>query len=183
MIILLGAAGAVLLALARGGRLIRLAEVNLRWFPLLFVPLGLQLLIYTPLADRLALPDWMIRSTYLVSMLVAAVVVARNARLPGFALLLGGLLCNLAVIAANGGFMPVSESARALAGLPPITGSHNNVILMTEFTPLWFLGDLFPIPRVVPLANVFSIGDVLIALGAFGFIHAAMRATVSAPAS
>jgi hypothetical protein len=33
-------------------------------------------------------------------------------------------------------------------------------------TRLWFLGDVFAIPAGWPLANVFSVGDVLILLGA-----------------
>ncbi len=178
MIILVLVGVAALLALARGGSLTRLAEVDLHWFLLLFIPLALQLLIYTPLADRVALPAPL---AYIASMLVAALVVGRNARLPGFALLLAGLLANLAVIAANGGYMPVSESARVVSGLPPIVGSHNNVVPMTDATPLWFLGDIFPIPSIVPLANVFSAGDALIALGAFRFILSATHAPSTAP--
>jgi hypothetical protein len=173
MIILVLVGVAALVAIARGGSLARLAQLDLHWFLLLFVPLALQLLIYTPLAERLALPA---PAVYVTSMLVAALVVARNARQPGFPVLLAGLLANLAVIAANGGYMPVSEAARAASGLPPIAGSHNNVVPMSDATPLWFLGDLFPIPSVVPLANVFSVGDVLIALGACMFILAASRA-------
>lgn len=31
-----------------------------------------------------------------------------------------------------------------------------------ESPTLWFLGDIFAIPASVPLANVFSVGDVII---------------------
>jgi hypothetical protein len=36
---------------------------------------------------------------------------------------------------------------------------------------LAFLGDVFAIPRGWPLANVFSVGDVLIAVGAVVAVH------------
>jgi hypothetical protein len=34
-----------------------------------------------------------------------------------------------------------------------------------------FLGDIFSTPRTWPLANVFSAGDVLLAVGAFLLLH------------
>lgn len=37
---------------------------------------------------------------------------------------------------------------------------------------LLFLGDVFAVPAGSPLANVFSIGDVCMALGVFLLIHA-----------
>jgi hypothetical protein len=36
---------------------------------------------------------------------------------------------------------------------------------------LAFLGDIFATPASVPAANVFSVGDVLLVLGAFIFLH------------
>ncbi|RME44855.1 MAG: hypothetical protein D6791_12135, partial [Chloroflexi bacterium] len=48
---------------------------------------------------------------------------------------------------------------------------HNNSIVATEGTRLRFLTDIFAIPRQVPLANVFSVGDVLIALGGMYFLQ------------
>ena len=44
-----------------------------------------------------------------------------------------------------------------------------------EHARLWFLGDVFAIPASWPLANVFSVGDVLIALGAAWAILATAR--------
>ena len=40
---------------------------------------------------------------------------------------------------------------------------------------LWFLGDVFAVPASWPFANVFSIGDVLIAVGAAWAIVASTR--------
>ena len=41
---------------------------------------------------------------------------------------------------------------------------------------LWFLTDIFALPRWVPFANVFSVGDLLIATGIAVVIVIAMRA-------
>ena len=40
---------------------------------------------------------------------------------------------------------------------------------------LAFLGDVFAVPAGWPLANVFSIGDVLIVIGAVALVHGACR--------
>jgi hypothetical protein len=67
-------------------------------------------------------------------------------------------------IAANGGTLPASRS-RARAGrvhLVPGEFLNSGVLQHPRFA---FLGDVFAIPAGLPLANVFSIGDVLIVLG------------------
>jgi hypothetical protein len=53
----------------------------------------------------------------------------------------------------------------ALTGVAevPITG-YSNVVPMGPDTKLAFLGDIFVFPRPLPLANVFSIGDLLIGI-------------------
>ncbi|MCA1553851.1 MAG: DUF5317 domain-containing protein [Chloroflexi bacterium] len=168
MLVVLLYAVSILIALARGGQPNRFLDLNIRFFYLLFAPLLLQLIIFSPLGASIA-PG--VPVVYLVSMLVAALVVALNLQVPGFPLLLLGLLSNLLVIAVNGGYMPVSMGAREFAGMPAFTGTYNNVIEMTSATPLWFLSDLFPTPRALPFANVFSIGDLLITLGGIIFIQ------------
>ncbi len=68
----------------------------------------------------------------------------------------------------NGGYMPVSPAARALAGLPELVPGQiaNNVVGMGPDTQLYFLTDIFAIPKGIPRSNAFSIGDILIAAGA-----------------
>lgn len=174
MIILVVLVAAIGLALLRGGSLANLSNVRLRFYYLLFVPLGLQLIIFSPLASDLP-PG--VPYAYIASMLVGAVVVWFNRKLPGFGLLLAGLLSNLVVILLNGGFMPVSMAARALAGLPLFRGVYNNVVEMTRDSNLWFLADIIPVPGWLPLGNVFSLGDLLIALGGFEFIRRTLAST------
>ncbi len=111
-------------------------------------------------------------STTLV--LMALVV---NIRQPGFWLITLGALANFTVIVANGGQMPASpEAFAALNGLPVVpTTDFSNSVIAGPGTPFYFLGDLFVLPRPLPFANVFSIGDVLIGLGGAWFIVAVMH--------
>ena len=96
----------------------------------------------------------------------------RNLRQPGMALVALGSLANLAAIGANGGFMPASAEALATAGLPP--GDHLNSIVVAN-PALRPLTDIYAIPADLPMANVFSVGDVLIALGIIWTIAVGMR--------
>jgi Family of unknown function (DUF5317) len=163
-------ASAFVVAILRGGRLSEMANVQFRYFWLLFVPLLIQLVLYTPLSARLSIDLSAMPSIYIISMLAGAVVAWFNRSLPGFPLLLAGLLSNLLVISLNGGYMPVSAEARIISGMTPLVDSANNVSPMTNASVLWILGDTLPVPHFIPLANVFSIGDVLIAAGGVLFV-------------
>jgi Family of unknown function (DUF5317) len=106
------------------------------------------------------------------------VFLAANWRLPGVPLITLGAACNLVAIAANGGVMPASPTALAGAGLPVrAPGFHNSAALADP--RLAFLGDIFHIPAAWPLSNVFSIGDVLIALGILWAVHGICRSRLA----
>ncbi|MGH2757046.1 MAG: DUF5317 family protein, partial [Actinomycetota bacterium] len=82
-----------------------------------------------------------------------------------------GALSNFAAIVANGGVMPASAAAQSAAGIAQEKGAFVNSGVV-EDPKLLFLGDVFAIPESWPvLNNVFSVGDVLIALGALLLIH------------
>jgi hypothetical protein len=66
--------------------------------------------------------------------------------------------------------MPASAAALRASGQMTTTGGFVNSGLLAH-PRLLFLGDVFAIPQWVPLNNVFSIGDVCIALGAVIMIH------------
>jgi MFS family permease len=46
---------------------------------------------------------------------------------------------------------------------------------------LWFLGDVFALPAGFPMANVFSVGDVLIVVGAFILVHCVCGSRLARP--
>jgi uncharacterized protein DUF5317 len=101
------------------------------------------------------------------------VAVWRNLRVPGLALVAIGAISNLAAIVANDGVMPTTQAALSAAGLDPLDGFSNSAVLADP--ALAPLTDIFALPRWLPLANVFSIGDVLIALGIVVVIAIGMR--------
>ena len=69
--------------------------------------------------------------------------------------------------------MPVSPEAVAAMGRLPKEGYSNSRLV--EGTVLGPLTDIFAMPTWIPLANVFSIGDALIGVGAAIAVVAAMH--------
>src|SRR4051812_41632242 len=139
-----------------GGHLSRLADVRLRWALLLPVGLAIQVLIIEVLADA----DIPHRPLHILSYAILGVFVVANLSVPGLGLMgLGGAL-NAVAIVANGGVMPASEHALAVAGLRDDGGFANSAAV--EHPHVAFLGDVFAIPESWPLSNVFSVGDVVL---------------------
>lgn len=147
------------------GRLSRLSEMRPRAPWLLVAGLGMQ-----AGAGLLPLPEIAGRGLHLASYALAAIFVALNLALPGLVLVSLGGASNLAVIVANGGVMPASPSALGRAGVALASSGFSNSEALAHPRLPW-LGDVFALPVSWPLANVFSIGDVLIAIGAFTMIH------------
>jgi hypothetical protein len=169
---------AVIIGLALGfatrGRLSRLANVHIRLWQVALLGFVFQAALFSPLvADdvgRLG-PSLYVVSTTLVTM---ALVV--NLPQHGFGLITLGACLNLAAIVANGGQMPASpEAVAAFAGtaIDSGTGFANSVRMDAAVLP--FLGDIFVLPRPLPFANIFSIGDVLIGVGGAYFIWRTMH--------
>lgn len=161
----------VIVALLRGGRIHTLLTLQIRHLWLFFVPLLLQLIAFSPLGDQLVQGIPLARLLYIPSLFIAATALAFNRQLPGTLWIAIGLVSNALVIALNGGFMPVSAEARALAGMPPLLEREMNVIPMTNGTVLPWLADIIPLPSFLPFANVISVGDVLVAIGGMIFIQ------------
>jgi Family of unknown function (DUF5317) len=162
VIVLLSALAVPLL----GGRLEALAEVRARLAWTLLLALGLQVMsLSLP-----GVPERLRPYIQLASYPVAGVFVIANRRLPGMLLVGLGALLNLVAMSANGGVMPASAAALDQAGLPQHRDSYANSTLVRD-PRLGFLGDVFAIPDPVPLANVFSVGDVCIGLGLVTAVH------------
>src|SRR5262245_2040765 len=132
--------------------------------------LGQVLLFSTPIGDALG-P--LAPAAYVASNLAVLAAVVRNLAIPGLPLVLLGGASNLIAIVANGGFMPVSPDALVAIGRAPREGYTNN--RLTDGVMFAPLTDLFAMPAWVPMANIFSIGDVLIGVGAAIAVVAAMH--------
>ncbi len=175
----------VVVALLRGGSMRQLATLPFRLGWLAVLCLAAQVYVIFAPADRLeaerGLHALMVVGSY--ALLVA--VVWFNRRLPAMPVIGLGLILNLVVILANGGFMPVSREATLAAGtrtpqevvqegvrLP----KSKDVLLSIENTRLWFLSDTIAVPP--PVGRVFSVGDLVLAIGVFALLQSGM-----APAS
>lgn len=181
MLLLYAVAIGLIGGLITGGKLSNLANITVRFWPVALLGLVFQVVLFSsPLAEvvgRLG-PSLYVASTALV---LAALIF--NLRQPGFWLITLGAFLNFLVITANGGQMPASPDALAvLTGTPALPHDNfSNSVVAAPGTPLWFLGDIFVLPRPIPLANVFSIGDVLIGAGGAAFIFRTMHRAPATP--
>jgi hypothetical protein len=149
-----------------GGRLGALVELRLGRVWAVYAALGLAVLgVGLP-----GLPDGL-RSLLLVAAYpVGAVFLVANWRVPGIPLAALGAALNLLAIAANGGVMPASAAALQRAGLPADAPGFQSSAPVAD-PRLAFLGDVFALPASWPLSNVFSVGDMLIAVGLAWGVH------------
>ncbi len=176
MFILVILAVSLMLALFRGGRLDELALLPLRWRGVILTGFLIQVLVFSDFWQAQGELRAVTHLAYLLSLSLLLAALLANFRVSGLPLITLGFCLNFIVIAWNGGFMPSAAGARAVAGLSPLEPGQvaNNSIGMGPGTYLNFLGDVFAIPRWLIFPNVFSIGDVLIAFGAFYLIQRAM---------
>jgi hypothetical protein len=152
-------------ALVLGGRPSRLATVRFRLSWTVPVALGIQLAIFGPIGARLG--PQAVERLHVASYVVLLIFAAANVRLRALVPVLLGLAANATAILANHGLMPVSAGAARTVGIGP--GVHENVIV-GDGARLGFLGDVFALPSELPLANVFSVGDILIGIGMMLFV-------------
>jgi predicted MFS family arabinose efflux permease len=164
MFILGGIVLGVVLAVMLGGRPGRVTQVRFRHAWLVVVAILVQLGVAADPAGAL-MPEQQ-HLVHLVSYGLLLLFAAANLALRPLIPVSVGLILNTIAIAANGGVMPVSGEALAAAGIA--AGPEANV--GARGGELLFLGDVFALPAELPWANVFSIGDLLIALGGAGFI-------------
>jgi len=173
-----GIALGLVLGLLFGGRLDRLADVRLRYLPLLLlaviVRFGTEILLTAGvgMADTLRLPLLVTAYGLLLYTLW------HNRGYPGLALAFVGIAFNAIVIAWNLGYMPVWLPALQASGLPSHLDSPLHVLLNPGtaadfFSRLGPLGDVVPIP-VWPVQNVASVGDLFLSAGLAIFLFATL---------
>jgi Family of unknown function (DUF5317) len=148
-------------------------KLNYLWLVLLaFVPQFV--VVYLPIT-RKHFPDWLVVVCLLASQILLFGFVWLNRRIPGMPILICGLVLNLAVMAANNGFMPISpQTASRLVSKdilldvqPPSRFGTKDILLLPQDTRFEWLADRFLTPTWFPYQAAFSLGDVLIAIGTF----------------
>jgi len=114
------------------------------------------------------------QALFLLSHALLLIFVWRNRRLTGIQIVGLGVLCNLLVILANGGWMPITPETltqinrgSALEQWQPGLhyGYSKDIILLREETRLWALSDILALPHPFPRPTAYSPGDLLLALG------------------
>jgi hypothetical protein len=169
---------ALVLAAVHNRSLAPLTRMRIAAWPFGLAAFGTELaLTSTPLGQHQFGLVW--GPTVWVSALITmALVLARNAWVSSsasrwaWALAALGVVLNVVVVLANDGHMPQSQEARIAAGASAerVAGlasepGWRNVAPMTDASRLVWLGDVLPEPAWLPLHNVMSIGDVLLATG------------------
>jgi len=131
-----------------------------RWPLLIWATLLLQFV-----ALQLSMPHAVAAALHVFTYVSAIAFLWLNRKFPGVILVGIGALSNGLVIALNGGTLPASASAVERAGRGATPEFANSAVLENPVLP--WLGDFFAWPAPMPLANTFSIGDVLIIAGVF----------------
>jgi hypothetical protein len=161
----------VVVGLLLGGRISPLGDIRVRWAPLILAGFVIQVALFQDaVAERVGDLGPVV---YVASTLMVGAAVLRNLALPGVPIVALGAASNLAAILANGGFMPASPAAMAALNKPaPTIYSNSAVVAHPALEPLT---DIFALPSWLPMHNIFSIGDVILAIGIVVVIVAAMR--------
>ena len=159
------------LGLVLGGKAHAIGDLHFRWPWLFIAGLAVQVVLFSDaITERIG---GLGAPIYVVSTALVVAAVLANGRIPGMPIVAIGAGSNLAAIVANGGYMPASPAALgALGKAPALVYSNSAVVLQPVLAPLT---DIFALPRWLPWANIFSIGDLLIGLGVVVVIVAAMR--------
>lgn len=175
MILLLAVVAGLLAGLTRarlgGSGHLRDPELCLVWLvPIAFLPQWL--VFFWPTTSHLT-TDRLAAAVLVSTQLLLLVFAWFNRYQPGFWALGVGLALNLLVITLNDGLMPVSPATLAqLPNVPPGNWEIGDrigwsIILPVSNTRLWWLSDQILMPAWFPGRKALSLGDLLIAAGAF----------------
>jgi hypothetical protein len=166
---------ALAMAVMRGGRLSNLGDIELRYWWLLLVALGLQ--VATAWLPDSSWAEGLGLAMVLVSYVLLMGLVLINRSRPGMWLAGLGVLMNFTVIAINGGMPVLAEAAEVASGFtitaPDLSGSYKHVLLDSS-SHLTAFADVIPM-RIAGIGQVISLGDVFLAVGLGRFLEHELR--------
>jgi DHA3 family macrolide efflux protein-like MFS transporter len=169
----------VVAGLLAGGRPSNLLSAQFRFGALILGGLLLRVTTQWSLDQGVEVAEMLRLPLFAASFGLLVVALWLNRRQPGLLLAMVGIGANGVAVVVNGGYMPVWMPAVEMAGLTAADLSPTfHVLLPTELN-LEFLLDAGPLGDVIPvtvpfLANVISLGDVLLATGIGWFLFSAI---------
>jgi hypothetical protein len=159
-----------------GGRLTRLADIQVRgvWAVLVAVAIQVGISNVAPGGSHA-----LHAALNVLSYVLDAYFIFANRRIAGVPLVATGAALNVLAITSNAGVMPANAVALRTAGITARGGFDNSAALAHPH--LAFLGDVFPVPGPWPIGNVLSAGDLVILLGALIMLHVVCRTRLVSP--
>ena len=170
MFILYAVLAGLAVGLLTGGSAARLGDLRFRWAPLIALGMAGQVLLFSsPLGDAIGPAAPVV---YVASNVAVLLAVWRNLAI-GPAARAHRRRRQPPRDRGQSWLQPVSPDALVAIGRAPHDGYSNSRLV--DDVILGPLTDLFAMPSWVPMANIFSIGDVLIGVGAAMAVVAAMH--------
>lgn len=170
----------ILIASVRGGRISRFADTDFRKIGWIILSFAIRFALSWA-TGRVAIPGPVAAVVHVSAYVMVIVAVVANLRIRGMWLIGAGTALNALVIAANGGRMPIGMDGLRRAGLdilpsfqPIAAGASYTHELVDAATRIAFLGDVLCIPKPLWPPTVFSVGDILVMIGAFILVQSVM---------
>jgi len=163
VILVLPVALGLIVALAFGGDPRFLTTLRLRRVELFYVAVALQLVAFPLAFMPWHVSDGVSRALWLGSYAVLCAAALLNLKLTGVPIVAAGMLSNILAVVTNGGHMPVLPSALRALGKAYVV--HFNSAASASPNLPWLV-DRWAVPAWMPWGNVYSVGDVVIAVGA-----------------
>ncbi|RLE14857.1 hypothetical protein DRJ04_01545 [Candidatus Aerophobetes bacterium] len=166
----------LIIAFLRGGKLIKLAKMELHKIELIIIPFVLQYILVVGGERGISwFGQWGIY-LHLFSYIILLAGIWYNRHIKEMEIFGVGILLNFLVIAVNKGQMPVLVEALKKVGMEdmlPLLQSKNYVVhtVAGPQTRLNFLADIIPLPPPYPRPRVLSIGDIVMGAGIFLLIQ------------
>ncbi|NLO82453.1 MAG: DUF5317 domain-containing protein [Clostridiales bacterium] len=169
MFILYAVAIGILAGYIRGGRMKWLTLRPLKHNGLAIGGFAIQIILFSGISFLSKIPRGLTISLHVISYILLLLFTFFNRKITGIPIIGTGILSNALAISLNGGYMPTYigklEGTSMGKYSESVAQGFNNSIAITDSTKLPWLCDIFHLPEWLPFSNVFSIGDVIIAVG------------------
>jgi len=170
----------VIVGYMKGGKFIRIKNLNFKKLSPIIIALVVQYLVLIFSDKDLKVIGNYVEEIYLVSFILIFIGLIINMNIPSLWIVFVGSISNFIVFLMNGMKIPVSLDALKIAGMNSTiklmeNGQYKLYDAISNGTDYDILGKIVAIDNILPLAGVFSVGDILITMGLFVFIESSMN--------